>query len=755
MLLGRLYGPADLYYGQAPWQELADRQGIGPPANPILSDLAFANLPWRAAVREALANGRFPFWNRFLLGGTPLLAAAQAGVFHPSTWLAIWLPVPLSWTFSCAFTLFLALLSAYLFLRDFRLSPGAAAVGAVGWGFSTYLVFWDGWSVGPATGALPLLLLGLRRMASGGRHGIGWTVTGLLLSFSGGHPESFLHVAAAGSVAFLWELAGRDRRAAVVGLRRALAAGALALLLAGPQLFPLLEAIPLSAEYRARRAAVASGRSGQSVSAGEAARRLLPAVLPFAHGIYGKSLVQAERGDGSGMPLGYSGAMLFPLAALGLSSRRFRQRGRTFFAAAAAAGLLLGASAPGLVDLLTKLPGLVLALNYRLVFLASLGLSGLAAFGAEEIIRKLSLRRVLASTLAVILILGIAFLLARGVFVERGLPGRFLSSQLGYELGPLILFGLAAAGLRRSPSRVIGAALVCLVLQRGLEMRRTYPTLPREALAPPLPGLERLPRDAPYRVAAAADVFRPNASALYGLEDARGYESLVLARLADTFPLWSAPQPASFNRIDDLDRPFVSFLNVRFAIGSPGAPAPAGWREQSRSRAMSLFENPRVLPRAFVPKSIRYEKDPSRTLSEMRGASDFSQTAWVEQAARLPTEENGSALLDLHVVGPDLVVAADASRRAFVATSIPAWPGWRADSRGREVRVVVVDHAFIGFFVPPGRSLVRLHYQPRSWNAGLAALAIGLVAAASSAALGGRNVQPFAMHMKPQLREIR
>ena len=135
------------------------------PQNPILSDLAFANLPWRAAVRESLAHGRLPLWNRFVLAGSPLLGTAQAGVFHPSTWLGIWLPVPLSWTFSCTFTLFLGLLAGFLFFGDFGLGARAALVGAVGWGFSTYVVFWNGWSVGPSTATFPLLLLGLRRLA--------------------------------------------------------------------------------------------------------------------------------------------------------------------------------------------------------------------------------------------------------------------------------------------------------------------------------------------------------------------------------------------------------------------------------------------------------------------------------------------------------------------------------------------------------------------------------------------------------------
>jgi hypothetical protein len=363
MLLGRLYGPADLYFSTTPWNAVAAQHGIVHPANPILSDLAFANLPWRAAVRESLVNGRLPFWNRFVLCGTPLLAAAQAGIFHPSTWAGILLPVALSWTFSCTFTLFLALLCSYVWLSDFGLSGWASMVGATAWGFSTYIVFWNGWSVGPATASLPLLLLGLRRIARGGANGIGLTVAGFLLGFFGGHPETTLHTTLVGAVYFGWELSAARLRPGRA-LTRAGAAGILAFLLGAPQLFPLAEALPHSAEYRSRARAPERGRGSQSVPASEAASRLLPALLPFSHGIYGKSPVQDRRADGSGMPLAYAGAILFPLAGLALVSRRFAAPGRSFFGPAAAAGILLGASAPGLIDLVSSLPGLTLALNY-------------------------------------------------------------------------------------------------------------------------------------------------------------------------------------------------------------------------------------------------------------------------------------------------------------------------------------------------------------------------------------------------------
>ncbi|HEX4441196.1 MAG TPA: hypothetical protein VH854_14055, partial [Thermoanaerobaculia bacterium] len=708
VLFGELYGPADLYETADPWKSFAEsRHEAIAVHNPILSDLAFANLPWRAAVREALVNGRAPLWNRFVLCGTPLLGAAQAGVLHPSTWLGIWLPLPLSWTFSCAFTLFLGFLTAYLFFADFgvgaappspsgsrplaaaereaRLPAAAALVGAAAWGLSTYVVFWNGWSVGPSTATLPLLLLGLRRLARGpDRRGVAITAAALWLSLCGGHPESFFHGAAAAGVYFVWELWPRRGGGGRAARSIAAAAGAslLALALAGPQLLPLLEAIPRSAEYRARRTALASAAApGQSVSADEAARRLLPDLLPFAHGIYGRSPVDPSRPDGSGMPLGYAGAVLFPLAFVALAAPRRRMlsgssasperpRGRAIFAVFAAAGLLYGASAPGLMHATERLPGFALALNYRLVFLAGLGLAGLAALGASEVAASAAARRRLAvaSGACAILIL-VAALLARPVYAERGLSRSFVLPQLAYETVPLVLLAVAAASVR-SP-RIRDAALVLLVGQRILEMRGTYPTLPAGSLAPPLPTLAALPVGYdPGRVAAPDGVLRPNAAALYRLEDARGYESLVLDRFADTFPLWCRLQPASFNRIDDLAAPFLSALNVRWAIAAPGADPPRGWAEQARGPEMAIFENPAALPRAWVPSRLRRVADPARRLDEMRAATGFGEAAWLSTGDGPAEEANGPAHLSLRTVGTDLIVVADASGRTLVATSI-------------------------------------------------------------------------------------
>ena len=726
MLLGRLYGPSDLYFRFDPWKRLAAEQHIGEPANPILSDLAFANLPWRAAVREAAVNGRAPLWNRFVLAGNPLMGSAQAGILHPSTWLGLWLPVALSWTFSCAFTLFLALLCGFLFFRDLDLEVRPALIGAVGWGFSTYVVFWNGWSVGPSTASFPLLLLGLRRLAlSPGRGSIALTAAAIWLCLCGGHPESAFHVCAAGGLFFLWELIPRRRRAAVRSIGAAATAALLALLLAGPQIVPLAAVIPHSAEYRARRLTLAHGGARQSVALPEAARRLLPDLLPFAHGIYGKSPVQAARDDGSGMPLGYSGAILFPLALLAFpSGRTTASRERTAFLVFSAAGLAYGASLPGLMDVTAMLPGFGLALNYRLVFLAGLGLSGLAALGAQQLEAGKSARSLTLAAAACGLALCLAFLAARGALRERGLSDEFAMTALALEVVPLLALAIAGRLRRAAGAQLASAALGLLVAQRGLEMAGTYPTLPASTLAPVLPTLAALPLGSqPCRVVAAGEVLRPNGASLYRLEDVRGYESIVLDRFADTYPLWSQPQPASFNRVTDLTPPFLSYLNACYAIGGPGDPVPRGWREQARGSEMAIFENPAALPRAFVPRRLRRVPE-ARVLAEMARAADFAQTAWLSEGGA-EEEENGDATVELRTAGPDLVVAARASRRTLIATSVTDWPGWIAEESGRRLELETVNHAFLGVWVAPGDHTIRLAYRPASWPLGLAAFALG------------------------------
>ena len=371
------------------------------------------------------------------------------------------------------------------------------------------------------------------------------------------------------------------------------------------------------------------------------------------------------------------------------------------------------------------------------MFLAALGLAGLAAFGVSRLAEGdgEARRRLAIASAVTVLVLAAAFFLALPVFGDRGLRTAFVRTQFLFEFAPVVLLGVAAAA-RVPAGALAGWAVFLLCGQRFVEMQGVYPTLPAASLAPALPGLAAIPRGGePVRIAAAGTIFRPNGAALYGLEDVRGYESLVLDRFADTYPLWCRSQPASFNLVTRLDTPFLSFLNVRYAIGGPADPVPAGWNERTRNAALAVFENPRALPRAFVPRMLRGVPEPRRRLEEMARERDFAGTAWIG-GSETPEMPNGDAALAVRAVGPDLHVSADVAARAFVATSLPDWPGWKVYAGGTELPRTTVNHAFLGFWLEPGRHAVRVVYRPASFTLGLAAFAAGVAGVAAAAIVG-------------------
>jgi uncharacterized membrane protein YfhO len=65
----------------------------------------------------------------------------------------------------------------------------------------------------------------------------------------------------------------------------------------------------------------------------------------------------------------------------------------------------------------------------------------------------------------------------------------------------------------------------------------------------------------------------------------------------------------------------------------------------------------------------------------------------------------------------------------LLATSIPAWPGWIAETENGRLPIVRVNHAFVGFRLDPGRHEVRLHYRPPLFLPALGASLAGILLA--------------------------
>lgn len=350
-----------------------------------------------------------------------------------------------------------------------------------------------------------------------------------------------------------------------------------------------------------------------------------------------------------------------------------------FFTTLAIFGLLAHSEWKPLARLLQKLPLFDQALNERFSFAAAMALAILAALGTEELFRS-----------------RIAWI------------AQFL--------------------------------FVAILVQRYIAVGDTYHSFEQRVAYPPIPILEPLKNvREPFRITGHGLAFIPNMSALYGLEDVRGYEAMTFRRTFETYPLWCIEQPVWFNRVDDLTRPLLSMMNVRYAITWDRDPPPPGWREVARQKGSMLIENTRALDRAFVPRTVRIGHD---ALREMASETDFAQRAWIEAPLAPQERANGpgTVITRPRKLGYDLDVTMQ--NDGWVVASLPAWRGWRAYVDGKRIETQFANHAFLGIHVPRGTHRVRLTFYPRAFVIGRAVSLIALIAFITALTIRSQRALP-------------
>jgi len=699
LVTGRVYAPIDLAYHFDPLASMATRVGIDRIANPLPSDVAVQFIPWNAALRWSIAHGQWPLWNPFELSGNVLAAAAQSAPFHPITLLGLLLPAPDSLGFMAAMTYFLAALGMFLFLRNLELRELSSLFGAAGWALSTYVVAFTHTAHGNAVALLPLVMLGARCVAlrPGMRSAVVLTIALILITLCG-HPETSLHIVALAIAYLIFSVRKNFGRVAIAGL----AAGIVALLLTAFFLAPMIDAIPQTREYQHRRSGAESGHASWSV----VAHVLRNNIVPFAEGTPGEEEAWHERGlQHHSMGTAYAGAMLFAPALFALW--RGRTRERWFFAGVVLFGLLAGAEAPLVSDVLARIPIFSLAINARMISFAAFGTCVLAAMGLQtstmerERLSWLFLGTGTAITALVVLLA-----------LRSTLTPDFVRTNAIREVVPLLLSFplLRGFGSRRA---AMAGLLGLLLFQRVTEIGGFIPAVDRRAFFPPIAGFEHLPRGGePYRIVGQGPLFAPDIAAEYGLEDVRGYQAMTFARLAETFPLWSIPQPVWSNRVDDLTAPMLSMMNVRFALALPGPPVPPNWRLIGRYPGYELLENSRVLLRAFVPRVVHIGMN--NVIRDMSACRDFGAEAWVETPSLATTAANGSGTVSVRADGSRLLLHASMQSPGWIVVSETAWKGWRATDGGTPIKLHFADHAFLGMYVPAGDHNIVLSYRPRA-----------------------------------------
>jgi hypothetical protein len=706
-----VYGPIDFLYQDAPFSALRPDLAAAAPRNASATDVYSEFYPWRHAVRESLRRGEWPLWNAFNLCGHPLAAEAQSAPYSPFTLLACLLPSAVSLTYTVAMALFIAGLCAFLFARELECSEAASLIAAIGWGLAGCVVLYSHTAMGFSTVYLPLILAFARRIVlHPGLASMMRLAIALALCLLAGHPESlFLNVLVGFASAIFALIRRRIRPWRPIAF--AIGAAIVAASLCAGFLLPLLEAFPQSAEV-----AIKSGQSlrSQGVSGARALAALARDFFPYLN-------VRAWTSPN----LGHIGAETAAVGSIALALAiyaiwRRRSAEVWFFAGTALFCIGAGVRWKPISDALQHVPLLHITHHDRLAFAGAFCLAVLAALGFDALLQRRDFRAAAIVTASVLAVLAIGTWMLTQSVTLAPVAGGFGKYKIFAEL---VFLALAVPLFAFANTRWMSTALIALMLtQRVLSGGDAFSTYPARDAYPPLQILESLrdPRE-PFRIVGRATAFPPATNTFYGLEDVRGYEALTLFQFVETWNLWNRPHGSWYHRVDDLTAPFLSFMNVRYAIQASTLDVPPGWRTVTRNQGTSLIENERVLDRIFVPARVVLGNASSNEIVDrMARLDDFRTYAWITTAGDSIERDNGPGTIQLRSrsVGGEYVFDADMQGDGWVVISDSAWKGWRAYVDGRRQRLSRANGAFLSVHVPQGKHTVRVVYLPVSFVRG-------------------------------------
>ena len=695
VMAGRVIAPIDLASMSPPLSDYANELGTARVKNSLLGDIILQMVPWREALRRSITAGEWPLLNRYQQCGDDLAGSAQAAPFSPFTWLALLLPVALSFTFTAAISFFVAGVSTFVFARVLGCSETASIVAAAAFTFSAPVAGQILWPLGMAWALMPLVLAATRMViVAPAVRSTMLLIIALSLLATAGHPETALHVIAVAAAYAIFELVRSERRIAP-GVAFAIA-GVATILLTAVAWMPMLDAVHQSGEWIVRSW---YAQAPLKVAKGFVEAAAVGNLFPFARPQYRPFL----------LPRGEVGSIVLVLAIAAIVT--IKRRDARFFAGLAAITFLIAIGAWPFANIMHSLPLFDRALNDRLIAIVAFGLSMLAAFAIDLAPQRKTFN----------IAIGVLLLVGGGLawFRDSG------PIDLPRAIADTLPLAIAAAVIGFARRELAGIALIALILvQRVIGESSTLPVYDARAAFPTLPIFEPVKNvREPFRVTATGVLFLPNLPTMYGLEDVRVSTPVTFAPYAETYPLWL--ERRGFGEVNDLTKPILSMMNVRYAFTPAGDPVPAGWRSVAQDRSTRLVENLQALPRAFIPRLVRFGRTPDQEIAEMKDERDFRERAWID--ALQPGEvENGRGRAVAHNAKLGLHIDADMESAGYIVISNAAWRGWRAYVDGKAIRPLRANHAFLAVHVPAGRHAVDLRFLPVAFVNGRA---ISIVAA--------------------------
>ncbi|MBI4300128.1 MAG: oligosaccharide flippase family protein, partial [Chloroflexi bacterium] len=469
----------------------------------------------------------------------------------------------------------------------------------------------------------------------------------------------------------------------------------------------------------------------------------------------------------------YAGILPLLLALVALVWRRNRYTWT--FALYAVFSLLLAFGTPLYAIFFFGVPGFSqLHTPFRWLFPYTVSVAVLAGIGASVVAdaasRTVQLRRlawlgaaasVAGGGLLIVLILsrvlsGPALRLADKLRDRsQDLSAAFASGRMiySYELRNFLIFALlllasglllwlAGRRLRPTFARSLKVLMVGIVVVDLFVLGVGFNSTTKPALAEfTPPSLQFLQQDTSlYRVASFGydDILSPNTGMLAGLQDVRGYDSIILRQYAEFWGAMEEPHGLLYNRIykivqeKSLRSPLLNLMNVKYVLSKQRLERP-NLEEVYRGDDLYIYRNRDALPRAFAVFSEARPATDTDALTMLRDPTfDPTRRVIIQGAAGLPPLPGGmpaqAAQVEVESYKPNQVtVRASMPAEGYLLLADTYYPGWRAEVDGKAASVLRADYNFRAVRLAAGEHTVTLRFSPDSFKLGLYMSILSLV----------------------------
>lgn len=753
-LKGLIPIPADFIVGTYyPWLDYKWGYEVGVPVkNPITSDVVSFFYPMQITSIEALKSGKLPFWNPYILAGTPLLANFQSAPFSPTNLLYFVFDNISAWSFQIIIQHFLAGLFTYFLLRHWKISKIASLFGGIIFAFSGFNIIWSQWNGHALTAAFfPLLILFTDRWLLKGKvlDGILISVSFALLLLSG-YPQLALYLFL--TLFLLWavrafEIKGLILKTAFLTLFLIIGVG-----LAAPQILPGAELLSLSQ---------------RTIEDNPFDWAFLPwskIITFFAPDFFGNHATQNYWGPQNYTSnIGFVGIVSFSLALVAFGLVRIKKEVR-YAVLLLAFSLILSFPTPIPIYLWKSgFLGLNAASADRVLVLFNLSVAILAAFGVEVFLRKKInlLKTIFIPSIILVGFLGYGFYLfyltkndpTLTLFTQSQVP-KYLVALRNLIFPFVILIATAVIFLVQSRvgntlRRKLLVALLVLGIFELFRFGWKYtPFSPRHTIFPTTPVLDfLLSQEKLVRVTGKA--IPMNMKMAYKLESPEGYDAVYPLRAARLLGSINYPKGGTplgrWGSVDNTISPLLDLMNTKYFLAlrdegdnkfSPKGEIPDYFKDKRfkivfEDKTMVVLESLTVKPRAFMFydwEVIENEEDALKRLVSEN--FPFGERVILEKEPPIKRTDVSKIIskVEYQIYEENRsLIKVDTNQDGILFVSDAWYPDWLAFVDGEPIEILRVDFDFRGIPLKKGEHLIEMVYRPKSFYDGVKVSIFSLV----------------------------